>query len=253
MRIGLVALPLALGPMLAACGAEPQPAPTPTASTTDAGPRTLVAAALRNIPLGPRIAGPGGPETTTVLTAADGTVLGQMVSYVACPAPEGSEDDMAEADADPAPGQVTPPEGECDTAAQAEGALYTYVHRIGLGRPDMEAPDPAAPVPQTMVFRMTRPAAGFANVIGYDVEQAREALGDDADIKVQLDNGQLVWRVVGGDGWRDGETLTFFWQSTQPPEGSAKAYELQMDSLTASANAPWPGDRDAADAVAGGM
>ena len=229
MRKALLALPLLA--LAVACSSEapvPEQSPSPT-RTADAGPRTLVAAKLEDLELGAKIAGPQGPEVTTVITASDGTTMGQMVSYVAC---ERGETEDGE--------PVSPTEdAECNPEAQPENAVYTYVHTIGLGRPDMEAPD-LAEAPQTMVFRMIKPATGFNNVIGFDAEQAQQALGEDAEIKVQVEDGSLIWRVVAGDGWQDGETLTLFWQSTRPPAGPDEAYQLRIDDLTALATGPFP-------------
>ena len=81
---------------------------------------------------------------------------------------------------------------------------------------------------------------GFTGSIGYDREQVAAALGPDGSIKVQDDNGALTWRVVGGDGWKTGEPITFFWQSTLPPEGTAQAYTLRADEKIAMASGPFP-------------
>ncbi|MGB3165185.1 MAG: hypothetical protein WBA68_00195, partial [Alteraurantiacibacter sp.] len=161
-------------------------------------------------------------------------VMGEMVSYVACPAPE-SDAEM------PAAATAT----ECNPADQAEGAIYTYVHRITLGDSDTEPGDEGPAPPETMVFRMTMPATGFANVVGYDMEQATQTLGEDGGIRVQLEDGMITWRVTQGDGWMAGETLTLFWQSTLPPEGPANAYELRIDGDMATVTGPFPPDEDA--------
>ncbi len=64
------------------------------------------------------------------------------------------------------------------------------------------------------LFRTARPVGGFANGVGYDNAQAATALGSNGQIDVAADNGALVWRVIGGDGWKTGEPITFYWQST---------------------------------------
>lgn len=234
MRKALLALPLLA--LAVACSPEapaPEQTPSPT-PTANAGPRTLVAADLKDMQLGAKIVGPQGPQVTTVITASDGTTMGQIVSYVACEPGKTTEGDP-----------VPPTENaECDPEAQPEGAIYTYVHTIGLGRPDMEAPDPAD-VPATMVFRMIKPAAGFNNVIGFDAAQAQQTLGEKGEIKVQVEDGSLIWRVVAGDGWQDGENLTFFWQSTRPPAGPDEAYQLRIDDRTALATGPFPAPEEA--------
>lgn len=216
--------------VLAACSTEaPEPEPTP-AATADAGPRTLVGANLADIALGPKIAGPQGPEVTSGIIASDGTSLGEMVSYVACPAPETEDGETLSVAEDE----------ECDPATQAEDAVYTYVHTIALDRPEPPAADSDAPPSQTMAFRMEKAAAGFNNVIGYDREAALAALGEEGDIGVQVEDGALIWRVVDGNGWQDGEELTFFWQSTSPPAGPEEAYELRIGDRTAGITGPFP-------------
>ena len=214
-----LALPLLA---LAACGSEPEPAPSPTPSQTPVGPRTLVAAGFDDQDLGPRIVGPDGPEVTASLTF-EGREIGEVVSYVACPAPPAPDD---EADLVPVE------EGdECDPAAQVEGALFTYVHRVTPGE-GMDG--------QVLSFRTSRPATGFANTIGFDREEAAAALGEDYDIGVSIDNGALIWRIERGDGWDAGETITLFWQGTLPPEGPSEAYELETAEGRARVDGPFP-------------
>ncbi|ANU07922.1 hypothetical protein [Paraurantiacibacter namhicola] len=226
------ALPLlALSAALVACGsAEPEPAPTPT-MTADTGPKTLVAANLSDIPLGPKIEGPQGPEPQSEIMADDGTMLGTITSYVACPAPTTE-------DGDPIPPTFN---SVCDPKAQPEGTVYTFVHRIALSEGlASEMGEPGAP--GTYVFRMLRPAHGFNNVVGFDAAQAQAALGEAGEIKVQVEDDSLVWRVVAGDGWTAGETLTLFWQATLPPAGPADAYQLRIGDHTAGVTAPFPGE-----------
>ena len=233
MRIVFAVLPLLA---LAACGSEPDPAPTPTPSATDAAPRTLVAAGFNDQGLGPRIVGPQGDEVVSEIIAEDGTRLGEMTSYVTCPAPEDEDDTDTPADE----------QDSCDPETLGEDAVFTYVHRITLGDPDAApaeagSEDDAASAPATaMVFRMTRSPAGFSNVVGYDMDQAAEVLGEDGDIRVQIEDGMLVWRVAGGDGWRDGETLTLFWQSTLAPDGPADAYTVRVGEASAQVSGPFP-------------
>ena len=45
---------------------------------------------------------------------------------------------------------------------------------------------------------------------------------------------------VGGNGWQTGEPITFFWQSTLPPDGAAEAYSLRADEKIAMASGPFP-------------
>jgi hypothetical protein len=211
----MLALPALLA--LAGCGGdtgEATPAPSPSPSV-DSGPRTLVAADLALDRLGPRFEGPQGSEVESVIPR-----LGTMVSYVACP--------------------VAIEAATCDPAALPEGTLYTYVHQITVDVPDSErAEDQFGGV---TLFRTTRAVPGFANAIGYSRAQAAEALGEGGDIKVQAENGRLIWRISAGDGWMPGETLTFFWQSRLPPAGPAEAFQLEAEELSGPATGPFPAD-----------
>jgi hypothetical protein len=205
VRLAVAALCLAL---LAGCGSsetEAEPSPTPTA--TPDKPKTLVPADLGQLVLGARIEGPQGPETSGTFTV-DGETLGEVVSYVACP--EGMD--------------------PCDPATAPEGTIYTYVHKV----------TPAEGVTSATLFRTARRAAGFANVIGFAKAEAVEVLGEDGRIDVASDNGALVWRVIGGNGWAAGETLTFYWQSNQPPEGAREAFQFEADGTSAQGTGPFP-------------
>ena len=193
---------------LAGCGSsEPKPAPSPTPSATPDKPKTLVPADLGALVLGPRIEWPQGPEVTGTF-AVDGERLAEVVSYVACP--EGLD--------------------PCEPEIAPEGAVYTYVHRV----------TPTEGVEGATLFRTSRTATGFANVIGFDKAEAVDVLGEDGQIDVASDNGALVWRVIGGDGWTAGETLTFYWQSTIAPEGSREAFQFEADGVSAIGTGPFP-------------
>jgi len=217
---------------LAACSGEPEDAdatPSPTASaTTDApsDPRTLVAADFGELELGAKIEGPVGPEVEASIIV-DGRSIGDIVSYVACP---------AEYD-------------ECDPEDMPEGTVYTYVHTVRPGVDDPNDPPFMRPVgldevEAATLFETVREARGFTGAIGFDRKQVEEALGPDGTIRVQDDNGALAWRIVGGDGWSTGEPITFFWQSTMPPAGPAEAFALRADQKIAMASGPFPGEED---------
>ncbi|MEL7728535.1 hypothetical protein AAG612_03255 [Citromicrobium bathyomarinum] len=217
---------------LAACSGEPEDAdatPSPTASaTTDApsDPRTLVAADFGELELGAKIEGPVGPEVEASIIV-DGRSIGDIVSYVACP---------AEYD-------------ECDPEDMPEGTVYTYVHTVRPGVDDPNDPPFMRPVgldevEAATLFETVREARGFTGAIGFDRKQVEEALGPDGTIRVQDDNGALAWRIVGGDGWSTGEPITFFWQSTMAPTGPAEAFALRADQKIAMASGPFPGEED---------
>jgi len=217
LRTGAVMLaPLAL----IACGdgSETDPVAEPTPTATVAAPRTLVAADYDAAMIGGKIEGPQGSEVESPLMA-EGREIGSMVSFVACPRETAT----------------------CDPATMPEGTIYTYVHRVTLAE-DVAAPeetDPPTEAPATL-FRSTRRATGFNGSVGYSREQAEAALGDAEAIGVTSDQGQLIWRVTSGEGWTPGATITFWWQSTLPPEGPAEAWQLEARGLTASGTGPFP-------------
>jgi hypothetical protein len=191
--------------LLAACSKAPEaPTPTPSGTPTPDKPRTLVPADFAALKLGAKVEG----SNIDGEFAADGRTLADVASYVACP--EG----------------VTP----CEPETLPAETVYTYVHRV----------TPGEDVASTTLFRTARPAAGFANGVGYDMAQATAALGPDGQIDVAADNGALVWRVIGGDGWKGGEPITFFWQSTLPPAGASDAYMVETDGSVAIGSGPLP-------------
>jgi hypothetical protein len=208
--------------MLAACSNEPEtpsPAPssvvTPAVAPTPDKPHTLVPADFATLKLGAKITG----ADATGKFVSDGQGLAEVVSYVACP--EG----------------VT----ACDPKALPAGTVYTYVHRVIPGKA----------VASATLFRTARPAPAFANGVGYDNAQASAALGPDGQIDVSADNGALVWRVIGGNGWKAGEPITFYWQSTLPPAGTSDAYLVESDGSVAVGNGPFPPKEKAVDEAAG--
>ena len=218
--------PVALAAVLAACAGEPEdtePSPTPSvAADAPSDPRTLVAADFGELELGARIEGAVGPEVEASIIV-DGRSIGDIVSYVACPA--GVE--------------------ECDPDELPDDTVYTYVHIVRPGVDDPNDPPFMRPVgldevEAATLFATVREARGFNGAIGFDRAQVEEALGPDGTIRVQDDNGTLAWRVVGGDGWQTGEAITFFWQSTLPPAGPDEAYTLRADEKIAMASGPFP-------------
>ncbi|MFB0611353.1 hypothetical protein [Aurantiacibacter poecillastricola] len=226
MRSLALAVPLCAA--LAACGSEPAPDPTPTPTETIAGPRTLVASGFNDQQIGPKIAGPEGSEVESELTL-DGRKVADLVSYVTCPAPADDEE----------------PAEECVPGEMPEGTVYTYVHRVTPVETEDQLDAPIA-------FRTTRVAHGFANNIGYDREQGEAVLGDGYSIRVQEDNGALAWRVEMSDGWDAGEELTFFWQSTLPPEGPVEAYAAATENGRAYGTGPFPPAPEEVDGVSSG-
>lgn len=202
------ALPLLL---LAACSKGPEaPSPTSSAATTSEvartpdKPHTLVPADFASLTLGAKVVGSDAKGRFV----SDGQTLAEVSSYVAC------SDGVT----------------NCDPSSLPGDTVYTYVHVVTPGRG----------VTSATLFRTARPVAGFANGVGYDNAQAATALGPNGQIDVAADNGALVWRVIGGDGWKAGEPITFYWQSTQPPAGSTDAYLVETDGSVAIGSGPFP-------------
>ena len=230
----VLACTMSLAFALVACSGEPDGTETApiadTSSDAPSEPRTLVAADFGELQLGAKIEGPLGPEVEASIVA-DGRSIGDIVSYVACPAEY---------------------RGECDPEDMPEGTVYTYVHTICPGVDDPNDPPFNRPVgldevEAASVFSTVRTASGFTGSIGYDRKEAEAALGPDGEIRVEDDNGTLVWRVVGGNGWETGEPITVFWQSTLPPEGPAEAFSLRADEKIAMASGPFPAKVDEGD------
>jgi hypothetical protein len=198
--------------LLAACSKSPEaPAPAPSGIVTPAvaptpdKPHTLVPADFATLKLGAKVKG-SDAEGTFI---SDDNTIAKVTSYVACP--EGITD--------------------CDPKTLPPETVYTYVHRVTPGKKIVSA----------TLFRTARPAAGFANGVGYDNAEAAAALGPSGEIDVEADNGALVWRVVGGDGWKAGEPITVYWQSTLPPAPKPlDAYLIETDGSVAIGSGPFP-------------
>ena len=222
MKRVLLIAPLAL----AACS-QSEPEPTPTPSPTVAEPRTLVPAELDIDSLGAKIEGPQGPEPEAPLMLGGGEI-GRIVSYVACP--EGVE--------------------ECLPDEMPEGTVYTFVHQITLD--GVSAAEPASgpevvEAPPTL-FRTTERAHGFNGSIGYSRSQAQTAFGSEDAVGVTVDDGRLIWRVTSTPDWQQGSTVTFWWQTTQPPAGPAEAFLLEIMGNQISAKGPFPSEQKPAEA-----
>ncbi|GMM94276.1 hypothetical protein [Qipengyuania sp. MTN3-11] len=209
--------------LLAACGEEPSPEPTPSAEPTVAAPRTLIAADFDPAMLGAKIEGPEGPEVEAAIMA-EGREIGRIRSFVACP--EGT--------------------AECVPGELPADTVYTYVHEVTLAEDldpvTAEARETEGALAETSgaLFRMTRPATGFNRSVGYSRAQAETALGLADAITVTSDADQIIWRVTGGSGWKRGTAITFWWQSVLPPEGPAEAYQLEVRGMSAPARGPFP-------------
>lgn len=188
--------------------------------------RALDAGDFADLQRGVKIVGPQGPEVEVALSNAQGN-FADMRSYVLCPR-----------GMDP-----------CDPAKAPKGTVFTYVHVVYPGE-DNQADtgsgqgNTSADIEQATAFRMIRPAIGFTGAAGYSKAEAMSAIGAKADIVITCDDGALVWTVSAGDGgdqWEQAEPLTFYWQSTVPPAGPAKAYQIDANYGEAIGDGPYPG------------
>lgn len=197
-----------------------------TESEREAAAAALDAGDFAMLDLGAKIVGPQGPEVKTALSNDSGNYA-DITSYVACPS-----------------GMTT-----CDPETAPRGTIYTYVHTVYPGE-DNDASTGAgagvtsSDVERATMFRMTRQATGFTGTVGYAKAEAIAAIGEKADVIITCDNGALAWTVSAGDGgdqWQAREPITFYWQSTVPPAGPAKAYAIDVDGTRAFGNGPYPG------------
>ena len=178
---------------------------------------------LDSLTLGAKIVGPVGAEVETSLIDLNGNGLGDFVSSVSCPVGFS---------------QCLPPENPPQT-------IYTYIHKV---TPGVDSPnDPPFPQPSVVLpfdnvteFRLGFEAFGFTGVAGYSFTEAATALGTQAQFNIELDNGSLIWTAPTGSDWNTGETINFFWQTSQPPSGPEGIYTASNDTQMGSAMGPLP-------------
>ncbi|KFI22165.1 hypothetical protein HW44_10825 [Nitrosococcus oceani] len=178
---------------------------------------------LDGLALGAMIAGPVGPEVETTFVDTTGNGIGDLSSSVSCPSGFAS----------------------CVPSTNPPGALYTYQHAI---TPGIDLPnDPPFPSPSTVLafdgadrFSLGFPAAGFVGIAGYSFSDADSVLVAGTSIIIEyLPDNRLEWRLSPGAGWDTGETIRFFWQTTQPPSGPGGQYTLGS-TMTGTAAGPQP-------------
>ena len=217
----ILALPVAL---LAACGSEPAEAPadeTPEPVVpTENVVRPTDFASLR---LGGMVQTPLGPETEGSLIDGD-TAIGDIASRVQCP--DGVD--------------------TCDPEAGEEGRIYTYIYEVrpGFDGPNDEGfpmPEQVEPVENAESFALAFPAYGFTGVAGYSIGEAQDLLAEGYNAVISCEDGRIAWTFPVEAGWSTGETITFFWQSTQPPaEEPTGEYRFSADARTAIGRGPVP-------------
>lgn len=233
MRIFATASVFAL--TLAACSEDPGPGEVQDQEVTDLNTTNTdgkAYAKAKSLPAGDMteftLGGHFGEKTTAMSNSAGN--FADMRGYVACPK------------------GIDP----CDPRTVPAGTVFTYAFVVypggdndddsGIGQGNT-----ASDIERGTAFRMTMPAHGFTGEAGYAKPEALAAIGPKADVVVSCDAGKIVWTVSAGDGgnqWEQKEPLTFYWQSTLPPAGPAKAYAFDADNTTAVGVGPYPAPRE---------
>lgn len=205
----------------------------------------IVIADLDALALGPRIVGPVGPEVQASL-ATPLAAFGDIESWVACPARDMVRDDSGKTGATKAPATQGREIEACEPGNMRPGTVYTYVHAVtpGVDRPnDRPFPQPeAVNMPaEITAFRVAVPLAGFTGKAGYSFGDATKALGTTGKFAVACLGQAIVYTVEAPKGgWRKGQTVRFFWQSTAAPAGPSEGYELAADGKRARGSGPAP-------------
>ena len=232
-KLTLIALTSALA--LAACSDKPDNTEATDLTTVNSdGEAAAMAASLNagdfiDLKLGAKIVGPQGPEVEGAMFNAEGN-FADIRSFVACPA--GMD--------------------KCDPKTAPEGTIYTYVHVVYPGEDNsaktgVGAGNTSSNIERATAFKMTMPAHGFTGVAGYSKAEAHSAIGAKADVVISCKDGALAWTVSAGDGgnqWEQAEPLTFYWQSTLPPSGPAKAYAIEANYAEAIGPGPYPANKE---------
>ena len=182
---------------------------------------------LDTVQLGAQIVGPVGPTVDASLID-DGNSLGDLSSSVSCPANF----------------------LECIPSLNPEGTIYTYIHEVTPGVDFLNDPPfspqlPVVPFDDVQEFRLNFRAYGFTGEAGYSFGEAEAALGSSGEFLIDFDNnGQLVWTVASSNGWSTNantpETISFFWQTTQPPVGPLGSYTASNDTQSGTGIGPLP-------------
>lgn len=243
MRAILTASALALASSLAlsACSDDPSPAEVKDQEVTDlnrvhsdgeayAKGKALPAGDLTEFTLGDHVKGDDKAEGTTRAMSNSAGNFADLRSFVACP--KGTT--------------------ACDPKTLPAGTVYTYVLVVYPGGDNKATKgsgvnNTASDIERATSFRMVMPAHGFTGNAGYAKPEALAAIGPKADVVITCDAGKLVWTVSAGDGgdqWEQKEPLTFYWQSTLPPAGRAKAYGFDADGTTAIGEGWYPAAND---------
>ncbi|NNC71891.1 MAG: hypothetical protein HKN78_03340 [Sphingomonadaceae bacterium] len=196
----------------------------PAEEGTTADPEDIITPTdFASLTLGGTVQGPLGPEVEASFVTEDGVALGDIASRVQCP--EG----------------VDP----CDPETAEDGTIYTYIYEVrpGFDGPNDEPfpnPERVVPVESGQSFALNFPAHGFTGVAGYSVLDAQEILADGFNASISCEGDRLTWTLPAQSGWSTGETITFFWQSTQPPTGPDGEYRFVGDDMESTGMGPMP-------------
>ncbi|MGB3723894.1 MAG: PEP-CTERM sorting domain-containing protein [Pacificimonas sp.] len=180
---------------------------------------------LESVERGGTIVGPVGPTVNASILNGDGNSIADIIGQVDCPA-----------GVDP----CVPPEND-------PGTIYTFIYQITPGADsENDVPfQPNAPVVDfnnVGEFSLDFNASGFTGVAGYSFAQAADAFDSDGEFAIDFDEatGNIVWTTDPENGWGTGETITFFFQTTQPPSGPGAGFGLSGADGNGSGNGPVP-------------
>ena len=210
---------------LAACTGAPVEKPADPVEDAALGePENIITPTdFAALTLGGTMPGSLGPVVEASLVA-DGEALGDIESRVQCP------DGM----------------NPCNPANAEKGTIYTYIHKIrpgfdGPNDPPFDMPEKVVPVERASSFGLAFPAHGFTGIAGYySVYDAEDMPADRLNASISCIDSQLIWSFPDESGWSTGETITFFWQSTQPPTGPDGEYRFVADDREAIGMGPLP-------------
>ena len=193
-------------------------------STAQAQTPSIEPTNLDTLRLGSKIEGPVGPEVETSFINTAGNSVGDLSSSVSCP---------------------TAISDGCIPAETPLGTLYTYVYEVtpGVDLPNdapFPQPDGLDPFERIESFQLNFPAVGFNGVAGYSFSEAKQATEAKTLIIESNLDGSLVWRLPAEADWKARETISFFWQTTEPPIGPNGSYGLAGDGRLSGAVGPLP-------------
>lgn len=168
---------------------------------------------LDDLDLGAMIVGPVGPTVDTTFVNSAGEGIADLSSGVSCP--QGFDSCV------PANNQGIP------------NFFYTYIHVVTPDNEVVVTNDPPFPPPDTFIdlqdvseFRLNFSATGFNGIAGFSSTQVENAGVALLPTVEQLIDGTLLWDFGSDSGWDQGESISFFWQTTQPPSGPGGVYAL---------------------------